>query len=296
MALPIPWCPRPANVAAADPPILQQVLQLMQQQQQQQSDTQSLEPSTENPLAGEPQRVHVTAAKSSSPSPAAAEAASKAAAVGAAPAAAVAEASTAAQTAAAAAAPTAAAAARFEGCLSDARIFFCGEHTSDFGQQCVHGAMHSGVRAAAECLASLFGVDFLPWTLSSWGEQQIAADASAAEKQRAGAAAGASPAAEAAEAGVSSGNKEAARPVSTASTAAAAAAATGKPDEWHSWWYSSDPSYCWGPSAKDTHSQHFDTALQRPVPREQRKQRLLQLLRCLQQQEQHRQEQQQQEL
>lgn len=60
--------------------------------------------------------------------------------------------------------------APFVSSISDSLVFFCGEHTSEFGQQCAHGAMHSGVRAAAECLASLLQCEDVPWLSPEWGQ------------------------------------------------------------------------------------------------------------------------------
>lgn len=294
MSLPLPWCPRPATVAAANPPILQQAQQLMQQQlmqQQQNSDhAHALQvPAGEMPPLVSPQLPAGGAASPTGVGEATLTAAeAPPATAGASPAPVSPPAATTAAEEAAAGAG-AAAAATFEGCLSDARIFFCGEHTSDFGQQCVHGAMHSGVRAAAECLASLFGIDVLPWTRNSWGEQQD--PAAGAATAAASDAIGAAPAGKA-------GQSEAASPgerdrqiehpssatAAPAAVTAGAVAEDGKTDAWHSWWYSSDPSYCWGPSAKESHSAPFDTALECPLSRQQRKQLLLQLLGKAQQQ------------
>ncbi|KAL8270823.1 hypothetical protein Esti_005253 [Eimeria stiedai] len=44
--------------------------------------------------------------------------------------------------------------AAFDGCLRGALVFVCEEHTSDFGQQCVHGAMHSDAAAAVKGVGS----------------------------------------------------------------------------------------------------------------------------------------------
>mmetsp|Transcript_33377 Transcript_33377/g.96419 ORF Transcript_33377/g.96419 Transcript_33377/m.96419 type:complete len:203 (-) Transcript_33377:309-917(-) len=41
------------------------------------------------------------------------------------------------------------------------KVFFAGEATSAFGAQCVHGAAHSGVRAASEVVASVFNMTHL---------------------------------------------------------------------------------------------------------------------------------------
>ncbi|KAF8819751.1 putative polyamine oxidase 2, partial [Cardiosporidium cionae] len=56
--------------------------------------------------------------------------------------------------------------------ISRCRIFFAGEHTSDWGQQCVHGAAHSGVRAAAECASSLIGSTIPPWLDEKFEDKQ----------------------------------------------------------------------------------------------------------------------------
>lgn len=252
MALPLPWPPSPASVASEDVPLLQQVLQQMQQQKQQMLPM--------GPLAGPPSEAPAMDSLTEDCASETQRSNSKA------------------QTAATSAKTP----ATFEGCLSDARIFFCGEHTSDFGQQCVHGAMHSGVRAAAECLASLFGVDVLPWTRNSWGEQQ----GPVVQQGPVGAAT-------VAESGTSAdqGGKGVAVGVAEASTLSGdpgpRPGCSVQADEWHTWWASSDPSYAWGPGAKETRSCPMDVALERPTPREERKRRLLQVLRLLEQQSKH---------
>ncbi|XP_026191826.1 uncharacterized protein LOC34617655 [Cyclospora cayetanensis] len=252
MSLPLPWCPSHATVAAADPPLLHQALRLLQQQMEQlhsrlsngQPRVGAHAPGTFTAGAEQP---HATAAM---PSPITA-----------------AECKTAA----------------FEGSLNDARIFFCGEHTSDFGQQCVHGAMHSGVRAAAECLASLFGIDSLPWTLSTWGQGVCVPPAVRVADSGSNSCASAESPVRQKSASYSSATGEASgTPQASCANGEAHTTSPADVDEWHTWWFSSDASFSWGPQARDTHSVPFDTALQCPIPREERKKRLLQLLRSLQ--------------
>ncbi|CEM18642.1 unnamed protein product [Vitrella brassicaformis CCMP3155] len=53
-----------------------------------------------------------------------------------------------------------------EGVDTRPAVFFAGEATSAAGNQCVHGAMHSGVRATTEALAAIHGISHPLWAAS----------------------------------------------------------------------------------------------------------------------------------
>ncbi|PHJ20797.1 amine oxidase [Cystoisospora suis] len=177
--------------------------------------------------------------------------------------------------------------AQFVNSLSDSLVYFCGEHTSDFGQQCVHGAMHSGARAAAECLASLLKCDGVPWCQSDWGLTQNMGTEGPSTRS-ADPDCGCSPGRSSEDVRLSETADERAAYGSgkdfslrkgTRTESGYAAAHRSKAqddvgttviDEWKTWWYGSDGAFVYGRDGSATHSAPRDVFLRKALTREQR--------------------------
>lgn len=185
-------------------------------------------------------------------------------------------------------APDALLEAQFVSSLSDSLVYFCGEHTSDFGQQCVHGAMHSGARAAAECLASLLNCDGVPWCQNGWGTipkpNPVGGGSRSTE-----AAGGCSP--ERASEHVMSSVTARRMPVGGSGKNTFVREGTGSEsgytaanrnnraqddigptviDDWRTWWYGSDGAFVYGKDGSATHGAPRDVFLRKALTREQR--------------------------
>lgn len=177
--------------------------------------------------------------------------------------------------------------AQFVNSLSDSLVYFCGEHTSDFGQQCVHGAMHSGARAAAECLASLLKCDGVPWCQRDWGLTQNVEPAGRSTRSS-DADCGCSPGRSSKDVTLSETADE--RPddgsgkdifvgketraetghASAHRSRAQGGVGTTVIDDWKTWWYGSDGAFVYGRDGSATHSAPRDVFLRKALTREQR--------------------------